>query len=151
MTVERSYIAENEAQFQRLQRLVDRLGDEELARPMAAGWTVAAVLLHMAFWDYRIVALLDHWGPVGGGTPPAHEDEEAVDWINDAGKLIFLAIPPRVAARIALSAAEAADRAVAAMSDDLLVKNEELGGVINVFRTEHRQEHLDELERATSR
>jgi hypothetical protein len=150
MTVERSHIAENESEFRRLQQFVGRLGDEELARPMAAGWTVAAVLLHMAYWDYRIVALLDRWGPDGGGIPPAHEDEEAVDWINDAAKPIFLAIPPRVAARIALDAAEAADRAVAGMSDDLLAKNEELGGVINVFRREHRQEHLDELEQATS-
>lgn len=46
------------------------------------------------------------------------------------------------------SRAEAADRAVAGMSDDLLAKNEELGGYINVFRVEHRQEHLDELEGA---
>jgi hypothetical protein len=37
---------------------------------------------------------------------------------------------------------------VAGMSDGLLAKNEELGGMINTFRAEHRQEHLDELEQA---
>jgi len=149
MAVDRSYIAENEAQLQRLRDLVDGLSDHQLAHPMDGGWTVGSVLAHVAFWDYRIVTMLDRWGADGRGTPPTY-DEEAVDWINDANKPIFLAIPPRVAARIALDAGEAADRAVADMSNDLLAKNEELGSLINPFRAEHRQEHVDEIERAFS-
>jgi len=149
MAVDRSYIAENEAQLQRLRDLVDGLSDHQLAHPMDGGWTVGSVLAHVAFWDYRIVTMLDRWGADGRGTPPTY-DEEAVDWINDANKPIFLAIPPRVAARIALDAGEAADRAVADMSNDLLAKNEELGSLINPFRAEHRQEHVDEVERAFS-
>ena len=145
--MDRSYVAENEAELRRLRDLLDRLSDDQLARPMEAGWTVAAVLAHMAFWDYRIVALLDRWGAEGGGATPTYE-EEAVDWINDATKPIFLAIPSRVAARTALDAAEAADRAVADMSDDLLAKNAETGLIINPVRAEHRREHLDEIERA---
>jgi uncharacterized damage-inducible protein DinB len=147
MAVDRSYIAENEASLRRLQALVDGLSDERLAQPMAAGWTVAGVLAHIAFWDYRIVTMLDRWGPDGRGEPPTYE-EEAVDWINDATKPIFLAVPPRDAVRIALDAAEAADRAVAAMSDDLHAKNQEL--LINPLRAEHRLEHVEELERAIS-
>jgi len=149
MAVDRSYIAENEAQLQKLSDLVDGLSDHQLAHPMDGGWTVGSVLAHVAFWDYRIVTMLDRWGADGRGTPPTY-DEEAVDWINDANKPIFLAIPPRVAARIALDAGEAADRAVADMSNDLLAKNEELGSLINPFRAEHRQEHVDEIERAFS-
>lgn len=150
MAVDRSFVAENEAELRRLRDLVDGLDDDQLAQPMDAGWTVAAVLAHMAFWDYRIVTMLDRWGPDGRGRPPTYE-EEAVDWINDATKPIFLAIPPRLAAQVALDAAEAADRAVAGMSDDLLARNEETGGIINPFRAEHRGEHLDELEPALSR
>ncbi len=150
MAADRSYLAENEAQLKRMRELVEGLGDEGLARPMPAGWTVASVLAHMAFWDYRIVALLEAWGPDGDGPLPTYEEEE-VDWINDAGKPIFLAIPPGLAARIALDAAEAADRAVAGMSDSLLAKNEETGLIINPSRAEHRGEHLDELEAALSR
>lgn len=149
MTMDRSYIAENEAQLRRLRDLLDRLSDEQLARPMEAGWTVAAVLAHMAFWDYRIVAELDRWGPDGRGAPPTYE-EVAVDWINDAAKPIFLAMPPRVAAQTALDAGEAADRAVAEMSDELLARNDETGLIINPVRAEHRAEHLDDLERAFS-
>jgi hypothetical protein len=149
MTMDRSYIAENEAQLGRLRDLLGRLNDEQLARPMEAGWTVAAVLAHMAFWDYRIVAELDRWGPDGRGVPPTYE-EVAADWINDAAKPIFLAIPPGIAARVALEAAEAADRAVAGMSDELLAKNDETGLIINPVRAEHRAEHLDDLERVFS-
>lgn len=147
MTADRSYVAENEVERERLRELLDRLSDEQLARPMEAGWTVASVLAHMAFWDYRIVVELGRWGADGRGSVPTYEDE-AVDWINDATKPIFLAMPARVAAQTALAAAEAADRAVAEMSDDLLVRNDEIGNIINPVRAEHRREHLDELERA---
>jgi uncharacterized damage-inducible protein DinB len=150
MTTDRSYIAENEAELRRLRDLLDRLSDDQLARPMEAGWTVAAVLAHMAFWDYRIVAQLDRWGADGRGSVPTYE-EVAADWINDATKPIFLAMPPRIAARTALDAAEAADRAVAGMTDDLLAKNDEIGTIINPVRAEHRREHVDELERAFPR
>ncbi len=147
---DRSYIAENEGELRRLRELVERLSDDELAHPMPASWTVASVLAHVAFWDYRIVTMLDRWGPDGHGTPPTYE-EEAVDWINDAAKPIFLAMPPRAAAQAAVDAAEGADRGVAGMSDELLARNEEMGGIINIDRTEHRREHLDELEQALSR
>jgi uncharacterized damage-inducible protein DinB len=147
MSADRSYTDENEAELRRLRDLLDGLDDERLARPMEAGWTVASVLAHMAFWDYRIVAQLERWGSDGRGEPPTYE-EEAVDWINDAAKPIFLAIPPSITSRVALEAAEAADRAVAGMSDELLAKNDEIGLIINPFRAEHRREHLDELERA---
>ena len=149
MTTDRSYISENEAQLRRMRDLLDGRSDDQLARPMEAGWTVAAVLAHVAFWDYRIVTQLERWGPDGRGAPPTYE-EEAVDWINDAAKPIFLAIPPGIAAGVALDAAEAADRAVAEMSDELLAMNDETGLIINPVRAEHRAEHLDDLERAFS-
>lgn len=148
MAADRSYVAENRAQLERLRALVDRLSDQELLRPMEAGWTAAGVLAHLAFWDYRIVTLLDRWGPDGRGTPPSGHDEAATDWINDAGKPLCLALPPRVAARMAIDAAVAADQRVAGLSERQLDANQAAGGPISVRRAEHRREHLDEIERA---
>jgi hypothetical protein len=148
---DRSYVAENEAQLTRLRTLVDRFSDRELAQPMEAGWTVAGVLAHLAFWDYRIVTLLDRWGADGRGTSPdapGSYEEESVDWINDACKPLVLALPPRVAARVAVEAAVAADTRVATLSDELLAANERTGNYINVLRADHRQEHLDDIEQA---
>jgi hypothetical protein len=71
-----------------------------------------------------------------------------VDWINDAGKPLCLALPPRVAARLAVEAAEAADRRVAAASDALLAANMAAGSPLSMSRAAHRREHLDEIERA---
>ena len=61
MSVDRSYIAENKTQLTRLQALLAGRSDADLARPMAAGWTVAGVLGHLAFWDQRALILLEHW------------------------------------------------------------------------------------------
>ena len=53
MSVDRSHEAENDAERERLRSLVTRSSDEALSRPMPAGWTVAAVLAHIGFWDAR--------------------------------------------------------------------------------------------------
>jgi hypothetical protein len=148
MATDRSYVTDNQGQLDRLRALVDRLSDGQLSRPLAAGWTVAGVLAHLAFWDYRIVTLLDAWGADGRGSPPPAHDEAAVDWINDAGKPLCLGLPPRIAARLSVEAAVAADARVAALSDAALAANADAGSPISVHRAEHRREHLDEIERA---
>ena len=148
MATDRSYVTENQTQLARLEALVSKLGDQELSRPLEAGWTVAGVLAHLAFWDYRIVTLVDAWGADGRGTPPPAYHETDVDWINDAGKPLCLGLAPRVAARIAVEAALAADQRVATLSDAALAANAAAGSPINVRRAEHRREHLDEIERA---
>jgi len=69
MAADRSHVAENEAQLARMRTFVESMSDEELAAPMEAGLTVAGVLAHVAFWDQRIVTLVDSWGSDGTGTP----------------------------------------------------------------------------------
>ena len=151
MATDRSYVAENTAELARLRALVDRLSDRELAAPMPDGWTVAAVLAHLAFWDHRVVLLLDQWGPDGGVQRPSNIDGASVDCINDAGKPLCLALIPRAAARMAVDAAVAADQRVAALSDSLLAANAAAGTPISPNRAAHRREHLDEIERALPR
>ena len=150
MAADRTYVSENRAELERLRALVDRLSDQELSRPMEAGWTVAGVLAHLAFWDYRVVTLLDQWGPDGRGAAPRVYDETAVDWINDASKPLCLGLPPRVAARMAIDAAVAADQRVAGLLETQLAANKDAGGPISVLRAQHRREHLDAIERALS-
>jgi len=147
MATDRSYVAENQAQLARLRALVDSLTDAELAQPMPAGWTVAGVLAHLAYWDQRIVVLMDRWGTDGRGTPPPPIDGASVEWVNDAGKPLCLALPPRAAARLAVEAATAADQRAAAASDALLAANAAAGSPLSMRRAEHRREHLDEIER----
>ena len=151
MSADRSYVAENDAERERLRALVRRLSDKDLARPMDAGWTVAGVLAHLAFWDQRIVRLLDEWERKGPSWTPAQVNEGDVDWINDAGKPLCLALPPRIAADIALSIAETVDRQVAAVSDAIIEANARGGRPLSWKRAEHRRAHLDDIERTLAR
>ncbi len=147
MSVDRSYVAENDAERERLRSLVTRLSDAELSRPMPAGWTVAAVLAHIGFWDARAIFFLDRWGR-GGEPSTADYEPEDVDWVNDSGKPLCLALPPRAAAQLALRLAEEADGKVEALSDELLAKIQAAGSPIGLSRATHRKEHLDEIEYA---
>ncbi len=93
MIVDRSYVTENEAQRERLRALVARLSDAELDRPLPAGWTIAGVLGHLAFWDQRILVLLERWEQQGASAVPrALNYADVDDWINDAAKPLLLAL-----------------------------------------------------------
>jgi DinB family protein len=146
MSVDRSFVSQNDAERARLEKLIGRLTDADLQRPMPAGWTVAGVLAHLAFWDQRAFLLLERWQK-DGVTPPANQAADT-DWINDAAKPMFLAMPPRRAAELAVAIAVATDRKVASLSDDLVQRNAQAGTPVSLVRAAHRREHLDEIERA---
>ena len=144
MAADRSYVSVNDRERHRLEALVDKLDDKALSRPMPAGWTIASILAHIAFWDQRIILLIELLKQ--GKTIPVVENEVDVEWINDAAKPAQLALPPRRAATLAVETARATDQAVAALTEDLLAKNAAAGSPINLLRAEHRREHLDEIE-----
>ena len=148
MAADRPWVAQNAAERQRLRGLVDRLADEDLRRPISAGWTVAGVLAHLAFWDQRVLVLIERWESGGSTSEPRPIIREDVDWINDSAKALCLALPPRAAAQLAVATAEAVDREVELLRDDLVVANVAAGSPINLLRAEHRRTHLDEIERA---
>lgn len=143
MAVDRSYVAQNDAERARLKALLAR-SDADLARPLPAGWTVAGVLGHLAFWDQRVLVLFEQWEKTGQAPSPYRQDN--VDWINDAAKPMLLAVPPRQAAQLTLAIAEAVDAKVAGLSEDLVRRNAASETPINLLRAEHRREHLDEIE-----
>ena len=148
MAADRSYIAENDRERRRLEALVGKLDDAALSRPMPDGWTVGAVLAHLAFWDQRIVTFIDF---MKRGIKVPQENEADVEWINEAAKPTQLALPPRRAATLVVETARAIDQAVAALSDELLAKNAAAGSPIKLQRSEHRREHLDEIEQALAK
>jgi hypothetical protein len=106
---------------------------------------VASVLAHVAFWDQRILVLLDRWEQ-SPSTVPRAINEADVDWVNDATKALLLAMPPRRAAELTVAIAEAVDARVATLPDDLLARNEAAGSPLSMTRAVHRGEHLDEIE-----
>ena len=139
--MERSLVLENSKERERLRTLVARITDEELKLPLYAGWTVAVALAHLAFWDQRSVVLMREWKQTNVAASPTDTDV-----INDALIPFFLAIPPRVAANLALSCAEAIDRELEEASPELITAIEDLGDPHRLNRAIHRKMHLDEIE-----
>jgi len=142
--VDRSHEAANDTERARLRALVAGASDDQLRRPMPAGWTVAAVLAHVAYWDALAIYWLDQWAQTGEPTVYEPEDTDAT---NEAAKPLCLALPPRLAAELSLRVAEEADAKVRALSDAMLAKIQAKGPPpFNLSRANHRKEHLDEIE-----
>ena len=142
----RSYIARNAVELERLRALVERLDEAELIVRVNEYWTVAGVLGHIAFWDARILSLADK---LERGVPfePSDTEPEDVDWINDASRELIHAIPPLVAARLALRIAEETDARVATLPADRLWPRDP-NSPLYAERAGHRAEHLDEVDAA---
>lgn len=146
MSSERSYVEENARELERMRRLVARLSEEDLRRPVGEHWTVAGILGHISFWDGRVLALA---GKLERAEPysPSDTEPEDVDWINDAARPLILAIEPRRLAELALRTAEETDGKVATLPPEHMWPAD-ADSPINALRATHRGEHLDQIEAA---
>lgn len=147
--MDRSYLEQNDAERERMRRLVESLDDDKLGRPVNDHWTIAGVLGHIAFWDARAQVLA---GKVEAGVPFEEWDREPEDvaWINDSTRGLIHAIAPRVATRLALRQAEETDRLVASLPTERMWPADP-SCPLNAFRSHHRGEHLDDIEAALGR
>ena len=144
--MEGNHVEENDRERARLKALVERLTDEDLARPVTGQWSIADMLGHMAFWDARASALAEK---IERGIPFTESDfePEDVDVLNAAAARLIQEIPPRRAAQLALETAEDADRRVAGLPPEKMWPRDE-HNPLNCFRSSHRGEHLDLIEAA---
>jgi hypothetical protein len=142
MALDRSFIELNRASTDRLNALAARLGDAEMQKPVGEHWTVAITLAHIAFWERRVMHILDTAERDGKPSPP-----EIDVVVNDLSLPLWAAIPPREAARIAVESAQAVDRRLEdfppALLEEIYKLNERW-----VVRSLHRDEHLDEVQAA---
>lgn len=142
MTQDRSFLSRNAVATQQLKAVAARITDAELAQKVEGDWNVAAVFGHIAFWDRQRLALLNKWEQQG--VQPADHDG---DVFNEALLPLLLALPSRAAVQLALDHAEAIDRKLESISDQLLTAILALPNPPNLERAIHRREHLEKLER----
>ena len=138
-----AFIESNQRQLARLELLAAGINDEDLIHPMAAGWTVASVLAHLAFWDHRACLLIEKWKKEGIGDSPLD-----TDLVNEVTRYFFLSLPPREALRMAVENARAIDQTLADLDPDLLAAIITKGRAVQIDRGRHRGSHLDEIEQA---
>src|SRR6188472_4326709 len=104
MPLDNLFVERNRASTDRI-RAMARLSDAELRRPVGQHWTVSIVLVHLAFWDRRVSYVLDRTEQDGKLFIP-----EIDVFVNDLSLPLWAAVPPRVAGRLAIEAAEAVDK-----------------------------------------
>ena len=142
MTLDRTFIELNRASSERIRTLAARLTDEEMQTKVGEHWTVGIVFAHLAWWDRRVMYVLDITEKDGKLFIP-----EIDIFVNDLSLPLWAAIPPRDAARIAIETSETLDKRLEDYSPQLL---EEIYNYNKrwVIRALHRGEHLDEADAA---
>jgi hypothetical protein len=142
MSLDRSFFERNRASTDRIRSMARRLSDEEMRHPVGEHWTVGVVFAHLAFWDRRVMYVLDMTEKDGKLFIP-----EIDIFVNDLSLPLWAAIPPRAAARIAIDTAETLDRRLEtfppALLEEIYTYNKRW-----VERALHRGEHLDEADAA---
>jgi hypothetical protein len=140
--MEKQYVTENNRERERLTKLVNEISDGELKLVIyKEGWTIAAMLVHLAFWDNYADALIKRWKKEGV-KPSLHEWDE----INEALVPLALNIPPRAAAKLAVFAAHAADKEAEQATPEFIKAVESLKQPFRLNRAMHRKIHLDEID-----
>jgi hypothetical protein len=142
MALDPSFSELNRASTERMRALASRLTDAQMQTRVGEHWTVAIVFAHLAFWDRRVMYVLDQTERDGKLFIPAIDI-----FVNDLSLPLWAAIPPRAATRIALENAEVLDKRLENFSPALL---EEIFNYNKrwVVRALHRNEHLNEAEAA---
>lgn len=142
MNLDLSFIEKNRTSTERIRSLAARLSDAELQHPVGQYWTVAIVLAHLAFWDRRVMYVLDMTERDGKLFVP-----EIDIFVNDLSLPLWAAIPPRAAAQISIETAEDLDQRLETYPTGLLTEVYSYNQRWAV-RALHRNEHLDEAEAA---
>jgi len=140
------FIQPNEESRQRLEALTNSLSPADFFQTNAQGWTVAALLGHLAFWDRRMLVLLRRWQERGVDESPVDPD-----MINDSLQAICLALEPRTAADLCLATAKEADSALAAISPELYEAIRSSPNHFRFDRSLHRDNHMGEIARLLGR
>jgi hypothetical protein len=146
MTVDRSYVARNAASRGRLETVASGLREGDFTRDVGGGWTVAALLAHLAFWDRFVIERLTRWE--GSGFEAAVFD---ADVINDAALPGWRAIPGPAARQEVLAAAVQCDERVERVGDELAAAIIGAGRQRMLDRSLHREEHIARIERVSGR
>jgi hypothetical protein len=142
MALDNSFLEQNCTLTERIRTLAARLTDAEMQHPVGEHWTVGIAFAHLAFWDRRVMYVLDVTEKQGKLFVP-----EIDIFVNDLSLPLWAAIPPRQAARIAIETAETLDNRLQEFPRSLL---EEIFNYNKrwVVRALHRNEHLNDVDAA---
>lgn len=139
-------LRQNDVSRAALREFAEQLDDADFDR-LVGELSVRSWLCHLAFWDrvicFRIESLQR------SGVLPSGIEGSTLDSINEGCELLASGIPGRVAARLAVESADAADDLVARVGADHVRQIDAAGLGRMLRRSLHRMHHLEKLKEVT--
>ena len=130
----------NRTSTNRMRQIIDRMSQEDLLTALPNGWTVADTLGHLAFWDYRVIRVIE-LARVNHKVDSPDLDIQ----LNEVLLPFLKAISPAKISAMALEMAADLDEMLESCEEQLL-------GLVDaenhrwVDRSLHRNGHLDDIE-----
>jgi DinB superfamily len=139
----------NHQATERLAALLAPLTTVDLERSVGGGWTVYMALGHLAFWDSRQRAVLEHYLDtgvlLGSEAPEPHNPDD----LTNQGLEPLLALADREGVReLVVEAAQAVDELVAGLDEAQVTSILGSEHPYVVRRWRHREEHIEQIARA---
>ena len=128
-----------------LQVFLDELEESDLMNVVAAGWTVSAVLAHLAFWDRWVENRWRLFESVG-----VRDDlpDNLVDLINATAESQWLALSPSSARELAVSAAKSVNKTIQGLDPKAVIMALNTNRLHMLDRSRHWEAHMTEVRRS---
>ncbi|MCX6044410.1 MAG: maleylpyruvate isomerase N-terminal domain-containing protein [Chloroflexi bacterium] len=139
---DRAFQAKNVETSEQLNQLLAQRTEAELQREVSHGWTIAATLVHLAFWDLRALVLLEQFEKTG-----VKLSAMDIEVANEVVQRMANAITPVAARQLWLETATRLDQRIEALPDSLIDAIHAAGNPFNLPRHAHRAEHFAEIQK----
>jgi hypothetical protein len=130
----------NRKSTERMQLILNGLSEKELSRTIGNNWSISTTLAHLAFWDQRVIHVIETAKKNHVLNAPLFDDQ-----LNDILAPILDAIPPAEAARMAVNIAGTLDGLLEECPPELINQMMTVNNRL-VERSLHRNDHLAEIE-----
>jgi hypothetical protein len=136
-------MAGTRAGLARLRTAVPTLSGEQLARRTASGWTVAATLAHLAFYDDWVC---ERWRRRVRAGRFQDLPDDITELVNAAGARAWNAVTDGRVKTVAVAAADDVAELLAGLPESALTDAVVTGRLAMIDRSRHWTPHLDEIE-----
>lgn len=144
--MKREFADENRKATESLKTLLADMDEAQFATKVGNGWTISSLLCHLALWDGRVAYTLCEWQR--SGQTPSNIPKDATDFINQAARDVFAAVPARAAAELAIRRAESLDAWLETLDDAFCEKVFASGSERMLRRSLHRTSHVAQMREA---
>ena len=130
------------AGIERLRASLAVLSEGDLRRTVHGGWTVAAVVAHLAFWDGWVETRWRMFAQAG-----SFDDlpDTIADLVNSAAEPVWLAVPGGAARDLALAAADRVHGAIRGLDARAVAAAISTNRPAMLDRTRHWDAHVAEI------